>query len=192
MGKRYESVLGMVKSLSAEDTFEKLISGTIKQKSLGKSLFLLRCEHNLTQKELALKIGCTQGRISKIESSLDVDLTIKDLLDYAKALNLKLEIGYRHSSIKIVDLIKYHALKIRGYLNQLGGLAKDDEKLKESIANFHLEALFNICKIVSDSLAKLDFMQKAQKKEENFIHFSAPFEKLKNLENFEKDRLISK
>ena len=152
MGKRYGSVLKMVKSLSSEDTFKDLVSKSIKKKSLGKRLFLLRCEHNITQKELALKIGCTQGRVSKIESSLDEDITIKDLLGYAKALNLKLEIGYRHSSIKIVDLIKYHALKIKEYLNQLGGLAKDDEKLKESIANFHLEALFNICKIVSDSL----------------------------------------
>lgn len=181
MGKRYESVLGMVKSLSSEEALKELFPKIIKEKSLGKYLFLLRCEHGLSQKELASIMGCTQSRISKIESAYDQEITIKDLLDYAKALKLKLEIGYRHPSVKLIDLIKYHAFKIRGYLNQLRVIAKDDEKLQEGIAEFHVEALFNLCKMVADSLTRMKFVQKAQRKEEQSIHFSAPFEKLKVL-----------
>ena len=134
----------------------------------------------------------SQSKISKIEDAFDQDITIKDLLDYGKALNLHLEIGYRHPSAKVVDLIKYHAFKIRSYLNMLTGLAKDDEKLKESIADFHLEALFNICKIIAVSLSKLDFTQKVKKKEEQLIHFSAPIEKLKELEKLAESNFVRK
>lgn len=192
MGKRYGNVAEMVKSLSSEETVKELFSKTMKEKTLGKYLFLLRCEHGLSQKELASIMGCTQSRISKIESALDKDVTIKDLLDYGKALNLKLEIGFRQSSVKIVDLIKYHAFKIKGYLNQLLGLAKDDEKLGESIADFHVEALFNLCRMISDNLTKMKFVQKVQKKDEQTIHFSAPFEKIKALSKLEENNLVHK
>jgi len=179
MGTKYKNVLEMVKGISKDDTFKELATKEIKGKTLAKFLFYLRCDHNLSQKQLAEKIGCTQSRISKIESALDKNLTIQDLLDYAKALNLHLEIGYRHPSVRIVDLIKYHAFKIKAYLNQLSHFAKEDEVLKESIGKFHLEALFNIGKIISDSLAKLDFKFKEQKREPDTIHISAPLEKAK-------------
>lgn len=192
MGKRYESVLGMVKSLSSEDALKELFAKTIKEKSMGKYLFLLRCEHGLSQKELAAIMACSQSRISKIESAFNNDITIKDLLDYGKALKLKLEIGYRHPSMKIIDLIKYHAFKIKGYLGQLRGLAKDDENLEKSIADFHVEALFNLCKIISDGLAGMKFVQKVQKKDDQAIHFSAPFEKLRVVTKIEESNFANK
>lgn len=183
MAEKYRSVSEMVKNISSDDSYKELFANKIKNRALAKFLFYLRCEHELSQKELAEKIGCTQSRISKIEHSLDKDLTIQDLLDYAKALNIKLEIGYRHSSVKIVDLIKYHAFKIKSYLDELNDLAKDDDTLNQSIKKFHLEAFLNIAKIIWDSLSKLDFKQKAQKRETDTIHISAPLEKgtLQNL-----------
>lgn len=179
MGEKYKSVLEMVKKISTDDSYKELVANQIKGRLLAKFLFYLRCEHGLSQKELAEKIACSQSRISKIEHSLDKDLTIQDLLDYGKVLNLQLEIGYRHPSAKIVDLIKYHAFKIKAYFNELNTLAKDDEALNQSIKKFHLEAFFNIGKIIWDSLAKLDFKQKAQKRDASIIHISAPLEKEK-------------
>lgn len=187
MGMRYKNVLEMIESISTDGTFKALVNKEIKEKQLAKFLFYLRCTHNLSQKQLAEKIKCSQSRISKIEHSIDKDLTIKDLLDYAKVLNLRLEIGYRHPSVKTVDLIKYHAFKIKDYLNQLIELAKDDETLIEKIGEFHAEALFNIIKIISGSLVKLDFKQKKQKKDISRIHISPPLEKakIKNLNRTE-------
>ncbi len=187
MGTKYKNVLEMVKGISKDDTFKELATKEIKGKTLAKFLFYLRCDHNLSQKQLAEKIGCTQSRISKIESAFDKNLTIQDLLDYAKALNLHLEIGYRHPSVKIVDLIKYHAFKIKAYLNQLSGLAREDEVLKESVGKFCVEVLFNIGKFVSDNLAKLDFKFKEQKREPDTIHISAPLEKAKLEQLLEKN-----
>jgi transcriptional regulator with XRE-family HTH domain len=187
MGTKYKNVLEMIKSISKDDAFKELATREIKGKTLAKFLFYLRCNHNLSQKQLAEKIGCSQSRISKIESALDKDLTMQDLLDYAKALNLNLEIGYRHPSVRIVDLIKYHAFKIKAYLNQLNSLAKEDDLLKESIGKFHIEALFNIGKIIWESLATLDFKLKEQKREPDIIHISAPLERAKLEQLLKKD-----
>ena len=179
MGESYRSVEEMIKNIPAEDSYKELVEKRLKGKSLSRFLFYLRCQNGLSQKELASRIGCSQSRISKIEHAFDKDLTIQDLLDYGKVLNLQLEIGYRHPSAKIVDLIKYHAFKIKAYLNQLSGLAKDDEQLSQSIMKFHLEAFFNIGKIITESLSKLDFKQKVQKADTASIHISAPLEKQK-------------
>jgi transcriptional regulator with XRE-family HTH domain len=176
MRKRYNDVLEMIKEISADSDFKNLASKEIDEKRISKFLFVLRCKANLTQKQIAEKMDCSQGRISKIESALDREICIRDLLDYAKALNLQLEIGYRHHSMKIVDLIKYHAFKIKQYLNQLTDLAKEDESIKNGIAKFHLEAFINIGKIISDSISKLDILPKKRIHEKTAIHISTPFD----------------
>jgi transcriptional regulator with XRE-family HTH domain len=179
MGEKYNSVSEMIGGVSKDNSHKELVDKQIKERSLSKFLFCLRCGHGLSQKELAEKIGCSQSRISKIEHARDVDLTIQDLVDYGKALKLQVEIGYRNPSAKIVDLIKYHAFKIKAYLNELNGLVKDDEALRKSIKTFHLEAFFNIGKIIWDSLSqiKLDIKDKECKKDTNTIHISVPLDK---------------
>ena len=72
---------------------------------------------------MAEKIGCTQSKVSKIESAYNAELSVQDLLDYGKVMNLELELGYRHRSVKIVDMIKYHAFKIKNLFDQLTDLA---------------------------------------------------------------------
>ena len=133
MAKHFKNVTEMVKGLAADEKFKKNALVELKDREIAKFLFVLRCEHKLTQKQIAEKIGCTQSRISKIEHSLNDEITIKELLDYGKALNLQLEVGYRNTSTKIVDLIKYHAFKIRDYLEQLDELVKEDKDIAQGI-----------------------------------------------------------
>ena len=182
MSKKYSSVAEMIKEMSSDSAFRELVSKEINDKKVGKYLFYLRCKHNLSQKQIAEKLGCTQSRISKIESSIDKDLSINDLLDYAKALNLQLEIGYRNRTAKIVDLIKYHAFKIKEYLHQLTTMAKDDESLQVGVAKFRLEAFTNISVMISDSYSKLGIGQKKQAEEKSPIHISVPLENSPRLE----------
>ena len=132
----------MVDSLSDSRKFKERVEKEVKNRQLVKFLIMLRCKESLTQAQIAKKIGCTQSRISKIEGSEDSELSIGDLVDYAKALDLKLEIGYRKPSAKIVDLIKYHALRISAYLNQLVDMAKDkqDEVMVYDLAELIIQA----------------------------------------------------
>ncbi len=176
MSARYSSVPEMLKGTGSSKRTIKAVEKFIKERSLAKHLIVLRCQHNMTQKELADKIGCTQSRVSKIESSMNREIVVADLLDYAKALNLRLEIGYRQPSVKIVDLIKYHAFKIKGYLSELTKLAKDDAAIKDGVRDFHKEARHNLNRFVNDSLNKLDDKQMGQRSDYKTIHISAPME----------------
>jgi len=178
MGKKFKNVSDMIRSLSEREEFKNDSLKLIRRRRLSKFLFFLRCERNLTQKELADRLRCSQSRISKIESSDDESLTVKDFLDYAKVLDLQLEIGYRKKSVKIVDLIKYHAFKIDGYLKQLTGLAKakDDETLIKGVSNFFKEALMNISYLIVKNLATLSEGKKIKEQSKEPIHISPPID----------------
>lgn len=177
MGKRVKSVKALIDKISEGSQFKKKAEDVLERKQLAKFLFALRCKKGYTQAGLAKKIGCSQSRISKIESSFDEELNIKDFLDYAKALDLQFELGYRSQSVKTVDLIKYHAFKIKHYLEILTKLAQDDESMDEEIKKFHLETIFNVVKITLDSMSQLKSFQKEKKTgTKKPIHISVPLD----------------
>lgn len=61
----------------------------IAERRLVKSLILYRVEAGLTQGDIAKAMGCTQSRISKLESKTDDDLSIGDIKRYLKACKPK-------------------------------------------------------------------------------------------------------
>lgn len=190
MAKHFKNVEEMVKGLSVDKEFKKDALKELENKAIAKFLFTLRCEHNLTQKQLAEKLGCTQSKISKIESSRDNEIAIKDLLDYGKALNLQLGVGYRNTNIKIVDLIKYHAFKIKDYLEQLVELVKDDEDMAKEIMKFHLEAFANLRNFTLKNIPVLK--KKSIKQSKKLIHLSSPLtDKLQEEEKKEEKKLVN-
>jgi len=74
MTNKFNNVADLVKKLSDEENFSKELISEMKRKTIAPYLFALRCEHKLTQSELAVKMGYGQSTISKIESSDDDDL----------------------------------------------------------------------------------------------------------------------
>ncbi|MDQ1276903.1 MAG: hypothetical protein QG641_3029 [Candidatus Poribacteria bacterium] len=171
MIKDFGNVKEMIKGLSEDDKFKESVLNEIENKTIAKFLFTLRCKHNLTQKQLADKIGCTQSRISKIESAYNNEITIKDLSDYGEALNLQLEIGYRNKDLKIIDIIKYHALKIKGYLEKLVDLVEGDETLAKGVLRLHLETYANLAFI---TLKNIPSLQKSSEPTKESIHLFSP------------------
>ena len=180
MGKQYKTVSDMVKSISEDEKFKNDALRDFSVKGLGKFLFYLRCSHKLTQKEMSEKIDCSQARISKIESSKDEELSIKDFQDYGKALGLQLEIGYRNKNMKYVDMVKFHAFQIQHYLKLLAELAKEDEQMEKGVVDFHFEALINTNKIILESAMKLAKsglkIHKAMEHTRGEVHISGPVE----------------
>ncbi|MCD4813646.1 helix-turn-helix domain-containing protein [bacterium] len=166
----------MMEGLSTDEEFKKSVAYEIENRMISKFLLMLRCKHQLTQTKLAKKVGCSQGKISKIESSYDKDIAVGDLLNYASVLGLHLEIGFRQPSVKIVDLIKYHAFKVKMYLDQLIHMAGKDVDIKNGVARFHVEAKENIDRFISENLSKLNQGGQKRKKEKSRIHISAPME----------------
>jgi transcriptional regulator with XRE-family HTH domain len=123
--KAYTSVAEMVHDLAEDKTFADDFENRLARRQVVKRLFALRCSRGMSQKDVADKFGCTQSRISKLESDDDSDLRLGDLRDYAAALGLEMRIVLSPEGQTAVEEIKYHAQRIE---QLLGDLAKKKSK----------------------------------------------------------------
>ena len=178
MAKQFKNVTDLITGLSEDENFKKDAVKHISENGLGKFLAFLRCGHRLTQKEMAEKIGCTQGRISKIESAKDDSLSIHDFVDYGNALGLELEIGFRSKKMRWVDMVKYHAFQMQKYLNRMVDVAIADKAIEAGVLGFHLEALKNVPRMILDSMLKLpqSSFNKVVNGSKGKIHISGPIQ----------------
>ncbi|EKD26307.1 MAG: transcriptional regulator, XRE family [uncultured bacterium] len=155
MNKLYNNVSDLIEG-SVDKDFKKKFDESIRNRSLSTHLLALRCKNGITQKEMAHRIKCNQSKISKIENALDENLQVKDLIDYATALNLQLTISFLEKSRTSADSIKYHALKIKEHLDRLADLSEDDEKIHKGISGFFGEYFFNMINMFQESFNKLN------------------------------------
>ena len=155
MAKSYSSVAEMMADVCEDKKYSDRLSVELNKITLSKILIAMRCNAKLTQEEIAKKIGCAQGTISKIECSDDDELSVKDLLDYTSALNFQLEIGFREKNPSVIDLIKFHAFQISRYFGELNSLVKGDPAIARGVAKFHKEASMNFNKIINRSFQGL-------------------------------------
>ncbi len=156
MTKTYQTVTQMVRETAGSDDdfaeeFEKRIAG----RTIVKHLSILRALRGLTQNDIAGKFGCTQGRISKLESSADEDLRLGELAQYASSLGFHVHIALQSKTTTPVHRVKQLAFRIKHELDGLAGLAKTDHKIAQAVSLFFGEALFNLVKILQDSAGKL-------------------------------------
>lgn len=94
--KKYSSVSEMVNSVSDDAQFADDVTRLLEQREIIKQLIALRCREGKSQTDIARHMKCSQGRISKLESGLDEELSIGDLAMYLDALG-------RSSRIVVMD-----------------------------------------------------------------------------------------
>lgn len=173
MAKTYHNVEGMVKGLSEDSGFNDDVLHEIRNKRISKYLFFLRCERGLTQAQLAKKIKCSQGTISKIENSYDKDIKVEDLLAYGQALDFQLGLNFRRKGkVLIVDLIEYHITKIQDLLNKLTNLAGKDKAMITGVSKVLGDAVIRLLDIFSYTDSKLKAASFKESRE--FIHITPP------------------
>jgi predicted XRE-type DNA-binding protein len=88
----YRNVPELVRDICGSRSFADGFESRLANRKIVKDLMVLRATQGLSQKDVALKLGCTQSRISKLESMTDADLRIGDLSKYAEVLGLELRI----------------------------------------------------------------------------------------------------
>ena len=169
MARKYESVLGLAKDLLGADEGAKL-EEELKSRQVAKALFAMRAKRGLTQAELAKKAHLSQGKISKIENSVDAALSMKDLISYCSALGMQIEIGFADMKLTIPERVKMHYFKLKELLDHLRELAKGDEAIERGVQRFTAEAFFNISFGLLDCLSKV----KPPKKTRRPIHVNPP------------------
>jgi transcriptional regulator with XRE-family HTH domain len=150
MQKTYKSVGQMVRE-TADGAFAQAFEERLRERRVVKDLMVLRARRGLTQADVAEKMGCTQSRISKLESARDVDLTLGDLARYAGAVGYRLGVVLEPTEMTAVGRVKRLASQIREELSRLAGPAREDQQVAEGLAGFFSEAFFNLVGILQRS-----------------------------------------
>jgi len=83
----------MLKGLKIKKALRKKVEKAIQEHQIAKRFFVCRCTQGLSVAQVAKKMGCTVSRVHKIEGSRDCDLHIDDIVGYAHALGLGIEIN---------------------------------------------------------------------------------------------------
>lgn len=170
MDKQYSSVADMLNAVSDDKKFNETVQKEIQTRQLAKTLFAMRCKAGISQQELAEKLKCTQGKVSKIEHSLDMDISFGDLVRYSSALNMNMEIGFFDNRLTMVDRVKYHFFTLKSYINKLIEISKGDAAMEQGAEKFAREALTNI----SWGLLECVFKAKPQKQKPATFSVSTP------------------
>jgi transcriptional regulator with XRE-family HTH domain len=153
--KTYGSVSQMVSETSDDPSFKEVFEAKLRARRIVKDLMIQRAAHRLSQKEIADKIGCTQSRISKLETTNDADLRLGDLARYADALGLRVNIVLEPKDCTPVTRIKKFAFQIKHELDRLANFAARDHLIARGVSNFLGEAFFNMVNILQESARKL-------------------------------------
>lgn len=149
--KQYSSVSDLVRDTLDDGTFADEFDDLVRRRTVVKQLSALRAARGLSQSEVAERLGCSQSRVSKLESGMDADLKLNDLAGYCSAVGLSVGLVFADENQSIVDQVKAHAAKIHSLLGELATLAHKDDKIAEGVASFLNEAFFNLIQMLQDS-----------------------------------------
>jgi transcriptional regulator with XRE-family HTH domain len=153
--KTFDSVSKMVDAIAGGDAFADSVKKRIVQRQVVKSLFAMRSAKGIPQSKIAKVLGCSQSRVSKIESGFDGDLSLQELEAYARALGADVHLVFLKRGSTAVERVKMHAFAIKRELDRLAECAHKDEKIAEAVAAFIGEAFFNLVRLVHNSSRKL-------------------------------------
>lgn len=151
----FASVAEMVRETTDDDAFTAAFEGRLRGRRIVKELMVLRAGRGLSQGDVASKLGCTQSRISKLESSADADIRLGDFARYASAVGFRVDVVLESRETTSVERVKRLASRIKEELDHLAGLARDDRRIAQGVASFFNEAFFDLVKILQGSAENL-------------------------------------
>lgn len=88
VGRPYDNAEDMIRDLSGEAGVQRQRAYAAKR-AIKDRLELARCLQDLTMKEMATKLKWSMKRLISFEESMDSDLTLGDIGEYATALGMK-------------------------------------------------------------------------------------------------------
>jgi DNA-binding phage protein len=94
---KHTSMPNMLKDMNVSQKFIKSLLNSTNERSLARTLFILRCKKSWTQEQIAKKLKWSKQKVSKFEVKKNDNMTIRDVIAYSHAL------GYR-LSIKVAQL----------------------------------------------------------------------------------------
>ena len=153
--KQYKNVVEMMREVNGERPFADALQAYLAQRSLMTELVALRAARGLTQQAIAEKLSCTQGRISKLESATNGELSLGELVRYADVLGFDIGVTLSGKDVTLADRVKHHAFCIKMLTDQLANLASGDKTIAKGVGEFLREAAFNLVRLVASSAKHL-------------------------------------
>ncbi|MFO0886337.1 MAG: helix-turn-helix transcriptional regulator [Pirellulales bacterium] len=122
----YRSVTEMTKALANEPEVAEQLQTRIASRKVVKFLIAQRCKQGFSQADIAKAMGCTQSRVSKLESGVDQDLRLGDLEAYLHVLGLQPKLQLRPEGQTVAEAIKYHWAALGQQLDHLLEQSRDN------------------------------------------------------------------
>lgn len=153
--KQFSSVAEMTRSLADDVPLAEAFEKRIAERKIIRQLVALRSAQGLSQADIGTAMGCTQSRISKLESGLDRDLSLDDLESYLNALGLVARLVVSRNDHTISEAIKYHWTCLGQQLDKLLDLAANDAEIAVGIGKFSQDITFNYMLRIADFIKRL-------------------------------------
>jgi predicted XRE-type DNA-binding protein len=93
LNRRYSSVADMIRDISEDKDLGEKMAGDVENRSVINVLMALRTSLDKSQSDIAGEMGCSQSRVSKLESGRDDELRLGDFRAYARALGFEMSIS---------------------------------------------------------------------------------------------------
>jgi transcriptional regulator with XRE-family HTH domain len=162
MNKRYDNVADLLQSMDLPEAQKKRQAKYIKARQISRLLTVIRAQKGMSQKSAAEKLDWSQGRVSKLETKEDRQVSVGDLLDYSDALGMEMSLVFLPKRMKIVDRVKIHAFEMFKLLQRLVKLSKGDHKMEQGVDQFHDECMNNLIRMIDDSQKTLSAKTKRE------------------------------
>jgi transcriptional regulator with XRE-family HTH domain len=148
-GRTYSSVQDLIKGEGYSQEVRAGYQEAVAATRLTQQLAQMRIKAGITQESMATHLGVTQSAISKLESGLDEDLTIRQIRAYAEAASQRIGIAIG-KPLNHVEAIKAHAIGMQKRLMALAAIAREQDELEREIQAFFGNAFFNLLTIMAD------------------------------------------
>ncbi len=153
--RNYDSVADLLEDIIDDDgAFASEVQQAIESQRLAAALFQMRNNVGLTQEEVARRMGRTQSSISKLEHSTTDRISVRDLEEYASAIDVNLVISFE-KQMTAADRVKFYFFEIKKHLDEMRELAGDDPDIVAGVDKFYNEWLINTLRHFSDGKKQL-------------------------------------
>lgn len=136
-----------VADLCGVPEMERLMEEERRATQMMRALASERVRRNLSQGEVARRMGVTQVTVSRIENRRDEDMSLGDLFKYASAIGVNVSVMFDPDAGRNeAAVIKHCVHTIAGHLKTLSEIARshaDDQSLFDGITRFQGEVLYN-------------------------------------------------
>ena len=121
-GRKYASIDSLMNGEAVSQEVKAKVASLKEETKIVLQLAKLRQAAGITQEDMAKHLNVTQSAISKLESSPDEDVTLREIREYARVTGQRIAVMFG-KPFTHVEAVKLHACAIKDRLEALAEIA---------------------------------------------------------------------